>query len=139
MKIDLLITADAVQVANEKLYVLGGGWRYVYVQKFPVEHNMGVALGILVPWEQTNVRHSVEVVLVDADSNSVLDSPVVQGEFETGRPPGIRPGSAQRVLMAVNFRAPLSKSGEYQIIARLDGHDESSAIFEAVPISPAKQ
>lgn len=139
MKIDLLITADAVQVANEKLYVLGGGWRYVYVQKFPVEHNMGVALGILVPWEQTNVRHSVEVVLVDADANSVLDSPIVQGEFETGRPPGIRPGSAQRVLMAVNFRAPLSKSGEYQIIARLDGHDESSAIFEAVPISPAKQ
>ena len=139
MEIDILLTADSVQVANEKLYVLGGGWRYVHVRTFPVEHSMGVALGILVPWEQTNVRHAVEVVLVDGDGNAVLDSPIVQGEFETGRPPGIRPGSAQRVLMAVNFRAPLAKAGEYQIIARLDGHDESTATFEAVPVSGAKQ
>src|SRR4030065_1657387 len=84
MEIDILLTADSVQVANEKLYVLGGGWRYVYVQKFPVEHSMGIALGILVPWEQTNIRHTIEVVLLDGDGNPVLDSPIIQGEFETG-------------------------------------------------------
>ena len=137
MDIDILLTADSVQVANDKLYMLGGGWRYVYVQKFPVEHNMGIALGILVPWEQTNIRHTIEVVLLDGDGNPVLDSPIIQGEFETGRPPGIKPGSTQRVLMAVNFRAPLAKPGENKIIARLDGHDEASATFEAVEVSSA--
>jgi len=137
MEIDILLTADSVQVANEKLYVLGGGWRYVYVQKFPVEHSMGIALGILVPWEQTNIRHTIEVVLLDGDGNPVLDSPILQGEFETGRPPGIKPDSTQRVLMAVNFRAPLAKPGENKIIARLDGHDKASATFEAVEVSSA--
>lgn len=132
MKIDTLLTADSVQVASEKLYMLGGGWRYVYVRKFPVEHNMGIALGILVPWDQTNIRHEIEVVLLDGDSNQILDSPLIKGSFETGRPPGMSPGSEQRVLMAVNFRAPLKNAGQYQIVARLDGHDEGTATFEAV-------
>ena len=136
MKIDILLTADSVQVANEKLYILGGGWRYVYVLKFPTEHNMGIALGILVPWEQTNIRHDIEVVLLDEDGNQILESPLVKGQFETGRPPGISPGSEQRVLMAVNFRAPLRNAGQYQIVARLDGHDESMATFQALPVSP---
>ena len=136
MKIDILLTADSVQVANEKLYMLGGGWRYVHVRKFPTEHNMGVALGILVPWDQTNIRHDIEVVLVDEDGNQILESPLIKGQFETGRPPGMSPGSEQRVLMAVNFRAPLKNAGQYQIVARLDGHDEGMATFQAVPVSP---
>jgi hypothetical protein len=136
MKIDILLTADSVQVANEKLYMLGGGWRYVYVRKFPTEHNMGVALGILVPWDQTNIRHDIEVVLLDEDGNQILESPLIKGQFETGRPPGMSPGSEQRVLMAVNFRAPLKKAGRYEIVARLDGHDEGMATFQAVPVSP---
>ena len=139
MRIDILVTADAVQVANEKLYVLGGAWRYVYVRKFPAEHSMGIALGILVPWEQTNIRHDIEVVLLDADGNQILDSPLIQGQFETGRPPGMASGAEQRVLMAVNFRAPLKDPGQYQIIARLDGHDEASATFEAVAMSAETQ
>lgn len=136
MKIDILLTADSVQVVSEKLYMLGGGWRYVYVRNFPTEHNMGFALGILVPWEQTNTPHEIEVVLLDADGNQILDTPLIKGQFETGRPPGMSPGSEQRVLMAVNFRAPLASPGSYQIVARLDGHDEGTATFEAVPVSP---
>lgn len=137
MKIDILLTADSVQVASEKLYMLGGGWKYVHVRKFPTEHSMGIALGVLVPWDQTNMRHDVEVVLLDGDGNPILDSPLIKGQFETGRPPGMSPGSDQRVLMAVNFRAPLKGPGRYQVVARLDGHDEGEATFEAVPVSRA--
>ena len=136
MKIDILLTADSVQVANEKLYMLGGGWRYVHVRKFPTEHSMSVALGILVPWDQTNIRHDIEVVLLDEDGTQVLESPLIKGQFETGRPPGMSPGSEQRVLMAVNVRAPLKNAGQYQIVARLDGHDEGMTTFQAVPVSP---
>jgi len=91
MKIEWLILADAAQVVGGKLYLLGGGWDRLTVNKpFPVQQHCALALSIAVPWNETNQRHSFEVEIVAEDSATEQPKSLMKmgGQFEVGRPPG---------------------------------------------------
>lgn len=99
-----MLLADAAEAVNGKLYVLGGGWSVVGPDPAP----MAVAMKIEVPWDQGNERHRLALRLLDADGHPVLlqgpqgKVPVVlEADFETGRPAGVRPGTPLDVVMAV--------------------------------------
>jgi hypothetical protein len=106
MKVTMLL-ADAAQVADGKLYVLGGGWDVIGPQIGPT----AIAMLMQVPWDQTNRRHRWRLELVDSDGEPVVvptpmggQEPItVGGEFEVGRPPGIPPGTPISVPSAINF------------------------------------
>ncbi|HET9476474.1 MAG TPA: hypothetical protein VFP63_03195 [Dehalococcoidia bacterium] len=134
MKVDFLILADGAQVAGDKLYVLGGGWTIVWARDFPVIHGAAVAVGMMVEWPETNHKHSVEVALVTGDGQSVGE-PLVRGDFEVGRPPGMPPGAAQRFMLAAGMSLSLDKPGAYEIVVRIDGTDMATAAFQAVQIA----
>jgi hypothetical protein len=102
MRVTLLL-ADSAQAVNGKLYILGGGWS---VMGHPVGPS-ALAMKIDVPWDQSNLRHTVHIELLDNDGNAVPNDegdPLEIGfEFEVGRPPGVKPGTDLDTTFAFNF------------------------------------
>jgi hypothetical protein len=133
MKVDFLILADGAQVAGDKLYVLGGGWTVVSALKFPVTHNASIAVGAMVDWQETNHKHSVEIALT-SEGKQVGD-PLVVGEFEVGRPPGMPAGASQRFMLAAPVSLNLQTTGLYEIVVRVDGADVAASCFQAIEVS----
>jgi hypothetical protein len=105
-----MLLADAAQVADGKLFVLGGGLTAVG----PAAQPVAVALVISVPWEAANVTHEWVLVLLDDDGNSVPDDEhpvVIGGRFEAGRPAGTPAGAPIVVPLAINFPTLPVRSG----------------------------
>ncbi len=137
MEVEYLILADAAQVQGEKLYLLGGGWSYVWAREFPVTHPIAAALGILVDWNETNRRHPWSVVVRNEETGQVVAS--VEGEFEQGRPPGIPPGAPQRIQIALNLAAALGAPGDFAVDVRIDGETMKSVAFKALQRMPSRE
>lgn len=119
MEIDFLILADAAQVADGKLYLLGGGWDRLAVNTLPTVQSVGVAVGVMVPWGDTNAPHQLSLTVEDEDGGAVL--PPVEVRLEVGRPPGLPAGADQRVMVAFNAQLSLSRLGGYAVTASLGG------------------
>jgi len=115
--IDFLILADGAQVQNGKLYVLGGGWERLQFDTYPQTLPVGIALGVRVPWGETNRRHSFRVRGLNADGEEIFSG---QGEFELGRPPGLPKGMSQMFQVAMNLPLPVPAPGEYTVEATID-------------------
>ncbi len=130
---DFLILADAAQVQGEKLYMLGGGWSLVWVKEFPAQHQMAVAAGILIPWMETNARHQFRIYVHAEDGTAYGD---VSGEFEQGRPPGLPPGTTQRVMLTVNMGIKLEGPAEAAAELWLDGALARSVPFRIAATPP---
>src|ERR1035441_8220511 len=105
MDIDVILCNHA-EVAENKLFVTGGGINMCFVQPMP-PHVVSVALGCVVhvPYLATNQGHTLEISLVDADGAPIVPwvpegmptpEPVkaTQG-FNMGRPPLIQMGDEQ--------------------------------------------
>lgn len=95
---------DYAEVADGKLFILGGGWSIC--GPGPFTHALAIKIGV--PWELANRRHKLEAVLIDEDGQPVLigDDPSgirFEAEIEVGRPPGLPAGTYLDMPMAVNF------------------------------------
>jgi len=104
MKVTMML-ADAAQVADGKLYIMGGGWNVTGPMAVP----FAIALMVEVPWHLTNRPHAFTMEVIDLDGNAVsVDTPNGQepvrfeGNFEVGRPPGVRSGSLLPFMAAIN-------------------------------------
>lgn len=111
-----MMLSDAAQAVDNKLYVLGGGWSTLRAH-IPT----AIALLIKVPWDQTNVRHTMTLNLLDSDGNPVeIAGPlgdqavVIQNEFEVGRPPGTARGTSIDVALAINLGPLPMSDGRYE-------------------------
>jgi hypothetical protein len=124
-----MLLADYAVVSDGKLTIVGGGWS----QTGPEPAPFGIALLIQVPWDQANTLHSFKVELLDADGGPVvLDSAEDEdqdqevafgGEFEVGRPPGIKPGTPLDFPLAMNSTPLPLEPGRYEWRLTID--DES--------------
>ncbi len=131
MDVEWLILCDAAQVVGNKLYLMGGGWDRVIVNKeFPAEQLIGLAVAFRVPWNETNERHTFEIEIASEDGQTLRK---MDGGFEVGRPVGIPPGQDQRVQIAANMALRLNGPGTYVIIARVDGEEKRRVPFNVVP------
>jgi hypothetical protein len=127
MKATLLL-ADYAVVSDGKLTVVGGGWS----QTGPEPASFGIALLIQVPWDQANTVHSFSVELLDADGAPVVvdadegeQAVAFGGEFEVGRPPGIKPGTPLDFPVAVNSTPLPLEAGRYEWRLTIDGSSRS--------------
>jgi hypothetical protein len=127
---DFLILADSAQVQGEKLYMLGGGWSFIWAKEFPAQHQMAVAAGILVPWMETNRRHQFRVHIHAEDGTAFGD---VSGEFEQGRASGLPAGTTQRVMLTVNLGIRIERPLEAVAELWLNGELAKSVPFRVVP------
>ena len=120
-----MILADYAVVSDGKLTIVGGGWS----QTGPEPSAFGIGLLIQVPWDQANTRHVFSVELLDADGAEVVlqteeedEQPVAfGGEFEVGRPPGLKPGTPLDFPVAVNSTPLPLEAGRYEWRLTIDG------------------
>lgn len=112
-----MMLCDAAQVADGKLYILGGGWSMTGPDPVP----SAVALKFEVDWNEAGRAHHWELFMEDGDGRPVLvptpegSQPVeVRGEFSVTRPPSLPEGSPIDVALAVNIPPlPLTPGGRY--------------------------
>jgi len=92
-----------------------------------------IAIKLEVPWDRTNMPHSLVLELLDEDGNPVLvpgpdeeQVPLqVTGDFEAGRPPGVKPGTPIDSALAVNFGPlPLEPGRRYQWRLSINGESD---------------
>jgi hypothetical protein len=139
MDVEWIILADAAEVVNNKLYLIGGGWSSITVKSdLPVQHPCAVAVAFSVPWNATNQQHQVDIEIVDQDGERLAN---VHAQVEVGRPPGIPLGQAQRVQMAISLSLPLKKLGTHAVVARIEGQEIRRAQFNVVtrPVAVPRQ
>lgn len=130
MRIEWLILADAAQIAQGKLYLLGAGWDMLHVNTdFPVQQHLAVAVAFRVPWNETNQRHAVEVEIQDQDGHQLFRA---GGEIEVGRPPGFPAGQDQRAQIALDMTLSFEQPGGYVVVAHIQDQ-ESRVPFNVVP------
>lgn len=127
MKVTLML-ADSAQAVEGKLYILGGGWSMVGPEPTP----MAIAMKLEVPWDETNRRHTWKLELLDSDGGPVplpgdADETGIEigGEFEVGRPVGVKPGTPIDLPLAINLSAlPLEPDGRYVWKLWIDGRED---------------
>ena len=116
-----MLLCDAAQVADGKLYILGGGWSMTGPDPVP----SAVALKIDVDWHEAETSHHWELFLEDADGQPVLmETPEgdpagrgagrVHGEPAPGDPRGLahrRGAGRQPRARSRSPRAPGSPGG----------------------------
>ena len=130
MKVEWLILADSAQVVGNKLYLLGGGWDRLTVNKeFPAQQHVGIALALKVPWNQTNEKHQFEIEIASDDAVPIVN---IGGQFEVGRPPGIPPGSDQRIQVAADANIEFKRPGTFVILAKIDGEEGARVPFQVI-------
>jgi hypothetical protein len=128
-KVNLML-ADAAQVANGKLYVLGGGWSMI------VPGGPFAVCGIIdIPWHQGTDWHTLKLELIDGDGEAVMvqtpdggEQPLV-AEPPRYRPtigPHVKPGASLGWPFAVNVGPglPLEPGAIYEWRLTIDGKQE---------------
>jgi hypothetical protein len=128
-----LLLCDSAQVAEGKLYVLGGGWTTTTA---PFTAPIAVAGLIEVPWNQANQEFHFTVELLTADGEpAVMPGPAgvqpirVEGAFEVGRPPGSAHGSMLPFPFAVNLGPlPVTPRSRYQVRCTVAGAEVEKVV-----------
>jgi hypothetical protein len=120
-----MLLADSAQVADGKLYILGGGWSVTGPDPAP----SAVAMKVMVDWHEFNSDHHWELFLEDADGQPVrFDTPdgpqaiEVRGDFSATAPDGVPVGTPVDVPIAVNFGPiPLQNGSRFTWRLVIDG------------------
>lgn len=120
---------DSAQVADGKLYILGGGWSVTGPDPAP----SAIAIKLEVDWHEAATGHHWELYLVDADGREVsFDTPdgtrqaiEIRGDFEVGRPHGVPAGTPIDLPLAINLGPlPLPPGARYIWHFTVDGESE---------------
>jgi hypothetical protein len=123
-----MLLCDAAQVAEGKLYILGGGWSMVGPDPTP----SAVALKLEVAWTEIDATHHWELFLEDEDGQDVvIDTPdgpkpvEVRGDFRVAQPEGLPAGSPVDVSLAVNLGPlPLTPGRRFAWRLTIDGESQ---------------
>ena len=120
--VELAMVADAVQVAQGKLFVLGGGWNTLMVRDFPAKHPvMAVAVLVTVPWSWADRPITIELDLEDGDGHRLFPSPIRQ-RLTVAKPAGMPQGSDIVVPRSFTIsNLVFRQAGGYSFIVSVDG------------------
>ncbi len=135
-QIELLTVANHAEAINGLLYLSGAGWTDMFRPapaggQIPLNY-FGIAVAILVSWNETNQRHHIVLRIESSDGKEVMK---IEGDIEMGRPPGAAPGSDFRQVMAVNGQVQFPAAGLYRVVASV-GKDQRSVTFRVQDVAP---
>lgn len=129
-RVETLLMANHAEAQNGLLYVMGGGWTDLHrpprnpEDPPPVSH-IGIGVTILVAWTETNRRYPLLLKIESEDGRELFK---VEGEMESGRPPGSPEGQDLRSALAVNGEVAFPHPGGYRVVAQV-GDDVRTVSF----------
>ncbi|CAN5735948.1 hypothetical protein BH23CHL4_BH23CHL4_27670 [soil metagenome] len=131
-RVDCFLLADAAQVANGKLFILGGGWARLTADALPVARAYELAVRVVVPWNETNRKLSFELQMVDEDGKHLL-SPAVRADISVGRPVQLKEGTDQVVPLTLRLpNVRLESEGRYAFTLSHEGKEVARTAFDLV-------
>jgi hypothetical protein len=138
MKVTMLL-ADHAQAAEGKLNIIGAGWTVIG----PAPAPFAIAILFEVPWDRANEQHDFRLELVDSDGDAVLvptpdgEQPLVlEGQFEVGRPPGVKRGTPLPFPLALNMGPHQLAAGgryEWRLTLNEESHEDWRLAFSTRP------
>ncbi len=136
-----MLLADSAQVADGKLYVLGGGWSVTGPEPTP----SAVAMKVSVDSHEFNQPHHWELFIEDADGQPVHfatpEGPQtieVRGDFSATAPDDVPVGTPVDVPIAVNFGPiPLNAGSRYTWRMVIDGETLPGALVSFTTRPPS--
>jgi hypothetical protein len=127
-ELEYAVVANHAEAINGLLYLVGAGWtditQPVGPNGQPSVMHFGMAVSILVGWNETNRRFPLDLKVVHEDGDELFS---VHAQVEAGRPPGLPAGSDIRSVLAVNAEAQFPRPGSYEFRAELDGKPRSTS------------
>lgn len=124
------ILADAAQVVDGKLYMLGGAWNRLLTDTLPQNRSCAVAVGLeLAPFD-VGQRHSLRLVLTGGGEEDERD--LGQGEFELGFPANAPVEPPSRFTAAFPLMLKLEREGAFLVSLYVDGSVVAKATFGVV-------
>jgi hypothetical protein len=133
VEIDYAILAEHAEVANNKLYLMGGGWDTMAVPDVPATVRLTMVAGVRVDWDETNVQIPMSVRVTDEDAQEVLR---IDGSMNVGRPPQLVGGSSQLSQMTFVLNMGLPRFGGYQVTFQAGAGD--AVISRSLPFRLTK-
>ncbi len=130
--VDYLLVADYAEVINGKAYVVGAGWDKFSPPAYPAPMKIGIAVGIRVPYLESNTPHHLSVRMRNGDGQEVFK---IEGDLETGRPPGSR-GDSILVPLAVNAQVDVPSPQLFELVAEVDSQSRRRISIRAMRIGP---
>ena len=130
IKIDFVILADFAQAVQGKLNLVGGGWNLHNAIQYPSKLLVGIGIGILVPWSETNRTHTVKFGIRKSEGASVIGGSV---DFIVGREATIPAGMTQRATLGISAPVEIPQPGTYEVIVTC-ADAEKQISFEALPL-----
>lgn len=130
-----LLLCDAAQVVAGKLYILGGGWSYIWLPSNDQPVAFAAAIDLSLPWDHANRQVNLLAHLLTEDRQEVIpeggDQPVrAVGTVVAGRPPVARPGTDLHIPLVIPFPPMLLPPGGYVCELQADGDPIQSAAFQ---------
>ena len=137
MEVDALLLADAAEVINGKLYLMGGGWTNCTPPSetdYPYDRLTASAVTIRIGYQETNEEHKFVLEFRDADEQPL--GARIDGGFTVGRGTDLVPGMSQVVQFAGAVPVHLPAPGTYALVLMLNGREERRVQFQAMPKPP---
>lgn len=127
MQTDVFILADHAQVSEGKLYISGGGWSRLTVNRVPYRKRVGLAIGLRIEPDEAGARHRFRVSMETPGDPTVLG----EGEFQSA----VFQGPSQVFLIAIDTEVNLESAGAYELILSVNGDETNRIGFEVVQAS----
>jgi hypothetical protein len=127
--IDYLLSADFAEVVNGKTYIMGAGFDRFTPPSYPAPLRLGIAVGIRVPYLESNVPHHVVIAIRSGDGKDLVR---IEADVETGRAPGSR-GDSVLVPLAANTQVVVEGPQLVEITAQVGGSTRRISIRATDP------
>ena len=102
MEVDFAFLADAAEVANGKLHLVGGAFDTIWTQGMPLRYpKMSLALRLLLNTADFDRKHKIEIRLMNEDGKTI--PPSIGGDLEIQRNANLPKGWKQGFLTVMNF------------------------------------
>ncbi|MCC6945678.1 MAG: hypothetical protein IT335_13935 [Thermomicrobiales bacterium] len=122
MQTEWIILADYVEVVRGRLYLMGGAWEAVIINRADMTH----AFGITAAWsglpDADDQLHSVVLKIID----DVLDEELLQVKAEVDL---LANGPSRLAQLAVNVSVTFKSFGGHSIVATVDGRESKRLPF----------
>ena len=112
MEVDFAFLADAAEVVNGKLYVMGGAIDTIWAPAVPVtHHHLAFVLRLFFSPAEVGRTHRVEIHIVDEDGKRIAS---ISGDLSVGEQPHVPLGWAKGFLTVLSFaNLAFEKFGDY--------------------------
>ena len=106
MRIFALADYAAVSPGDQKLYISGANVQQQFLPAFPgTVPQLYLVVLLAIPWNMASEPYQLRIRMLDGDRRPIGPDPLLEGQVETGRPPGTVAGQELTVPI------PLSLAG----------------------------